>query len=296
MTLKARLSDAMAGGDPVLAPGVYDAFSALMVERAGFSAAYLSGASIAYTQLGRPDLGLMSAKEVADTVERITERVTLPLIVDADTGFGNALNVIRTVKTFERAGAGAIQLEDQQLPKRCGHLSGKSLVSADEMTGKVKAAVDARLSEDTLIIARTDAIAVEGFDVALERAERYLAAGADVLFIEAPQDLAQMEKIAARFAGRVPLLANMVEGGRTPLRTAADLASAGYPLVITPGAMVRALAFMAEEFLGVLKEDGATKRYQDRMLNFGQLNALLGIEEMKADGDRYDAEGREAAE
>ncbi|MFP4518868.1 MAG: oxaloacetate decarboxylase [Oceanicaulis sp.] len=294
--LTTALQASMSGGAPVLAPGVYDAFSALMVERAGFDAAYLSGASIAYTQLGRPDLGLMSAKEVADTVGRITERTDLPLIVDADTGFGNALNVIRTVKTFERAGAAAIQLEDQQSPKRCGHLSGKTLVAPEEMTGKVKAAVDARASEATLIIARTDAIAVEGFDFALERAERYLEAGADVLFIEAPQDMAQMEKIAARFKGRAPLLANMVEGGRTPLRTAADLGQAGFQLVITPGAMVRALAFMAEEFLGVLKADGATKRYQDRMFDFGELNALLGIDEMKADGDRYDAEGRTAAE
>lgn len=294
--LKARLAQSLHGGAPVLAPGVYDAFSALMVERAGFEAAYLSGASIAYTQLGRPDLGLMSAKEVADTIARISERTALPLIVDADTGFGNALNVIRTVKTFERAGAAAIQLEDQQLPKRCGHLSGKTLVSLEEMAGKVRAAVDARGHADTLIMARTDAIAVEGFDRALERAEAYVDAGADVLFVEAPQDLAQMGAVARRFAGRVPLLANMVEGGRTPLRTASDLGEAGFQLVITPGALVRALAFMAEEFLGVLKEDGATKRYQSRMLDFGQLNALLGLEEMKADGDRYDAEGREAAE
>ncbi|XBQ16549.1 MAG: isocitrate lyase/phosphoenolpyruvate mutase family protein [Oceanicaulis sp.] len=292
----ARLRARLASGPPVLAPGVYDAFSALMVERAGFEAAYLSGASIAYTQLGRPDLGLMSAKEVADTIERITERVSLPLIVDADTGFGNALNVIRTVKTFERAGAAAIQLEDQQLPKRCGHLAGKTLVSRAEMAGKVRAAVDARASADTLIIARTDAIAVEGFAPALDRAEAYLDAGADVLFVEAPADLDQMKTIAERFAGRVPLLANMVEGGRTPLRTAAELGEAGFRLVITPGAMVRALAFMAEEFLTVLKTDGATARYRERMLDFAQLNALLGIDEMKADGDRYDAEGREAAE
>lgn len=291
--LKSRLADE---GPAVLAPGVYDAFSALMVERAGFEAAYLSGASIAYTQLGRPDLGLMSAKEVADTIARIAERVDLPLIVDADTGFGNALNVIRTVKTFERAGAAAIQLEDQQLPKRCGHLSGKTLVSKEEMTGKVKAAVDARTSEHTLIIARTDAIAVEGFDAALERADAYLAAGADVLFIEAPRSEAQMADIAKRFADRVPLLANMVEGGRTPLRTADDLSAAGFKLVITPGALVRALAFMAEEFLAELKSKGATAGYRDRMFDFAQLNALLGIEEMKAAGDRYDAEGREAAE
>jgi 2-methylisocitrate lyase-like PEP mutase family enzyme len=293
-TLKSRLADTSAG--PLLAPGVYDAFSALMVERAGFEAAYVSGASLAYTQLGRPDLGLMSAKEIADTVARMAERVALPLIVDADTGFGNALNVIRTVKTFEAAGAAAIQLEDQSLPKRCGHLSGKTLVSREEMTGKVKAAVDARASDGTLIIARTDAIAVEGFEPALERAEAYLAAGADVLFIEAPQDLDQMSQIANRFEGRVPLLANMVEGGRTPLRTAADLGQAGFQLVITPGAFVRALAFMAEEFLTTLKTDGATANYRNRMLDFGQLNALLGIDEMKADGDRYDAEGKEAAE
>jgi len=292
--LRARLADTNSG--PLLAPGVYDAFSALMVERAGFEAAYVSGASLAYTQLGRPDLGLMSAKEIADTVARMAERVSLPLIVDADTGFGNALNVIRTVKTFEAAGAAAIQLEDQSLPKRCGHLSGKALVSREEMAGKVKAAVDARTSEDTLIIARTDAIAVEGFAPALERAEAYLAAGADVLFIEAPQDLDQMSEIASRFKDRVPLLANMVEGGRTPLRTAADLGEAGFQLVITPGAFVRALAFMAEEFLTSLKTAGATANYRHRMLDFGQLNALLGIDEMKADGDRYDAEGKEAAE
>lgn len=293
-TLKSRLADTAAG--PLLAPGVYDAFSALMVERAGFEAAYLSGASLAYTQLGRPDLGLLSAKEIADAIARITERTDLPLIVDADTGFGNALNVIRTVKTFESAGAAAIQLEDQALPKRCGHLAGKSLISSDEMAGKVRAAVDARTSQDTLIIARTDAIAVEGFEPALDRAEAYLAAGADVLFVEAPQDLDQMGEIAARFKGRAPLLANMVEGGRTPLRSAGDLGQAGFQLVITPGAFVRALAFMAEEFLTELKTHGATAGYQNRMLDFGQLNALLGIDEMKADGDRYDAEGREAAE
>ena len=293
-SLKSRLDDTSAG--PLLAPGVYDAFSALMVERAGFEAAYVSGASLAYTQLGRPDLGLMSAKEIADAIARMAERVDLPLIVDADTGFGNALNVIRTVKTFEAAGAAAIQLEDQSLPKRCGHLSGKTLISGEEMTGKVKAAVDARASEDTLIIARTDAIAVEGFKPALDRAESYLAAGADILFIEAPRDLDQMNEIAARFQGRVPLLANMVEGGRTPLRTANDLGQAGFQLVITPGAFVRALAFMAEEFLTTLKTDGATANYRHRMLDFGELNALLGIDAMKADGDRYDAEGKEAAE
>ena len=162
----------------ILAPGVYDALSALLVEQAGFEAAYLSGASIAYTRLGRPDIGLVSVSEIANVVENIRERVTLPLIVDADTGFGNALNVVRTVKTFERAGASALQLEDQTLPKRCGHLEGKTLVSTAEMSGKIRAALDARSTDATLIIARTDAVAVEGLEPALDRAERYLEAGA----------------------------------------------------------------------------------------------------------------------
>lgn len=284
--LKSRLTS----GEPVLAPGVYDALTALLVEQAGFEAAYLSGASVSYTQLGRSDMGLMTASEVADTVARIRERVALPLIVDGDTGFGNALNVIRTVKTFERAGASAIQLEDQQLPKRCGHLAGKTLVSTEEMAGKVRAATDARTDENTLIIARTDGIAVEGFDAALDRAEAYLEAGADVLFVEAPRSLDQMTTIAERFAGRVPLLANMVEGGHTPIRKASDLGDIGFQLVITPGAMVRAQVHMAQEFLAVLKRDGATAAYRDRMLDFGELNAVLGIDELKATGKKYGSE------
>lgn len=292
MTLKQRL----AAGSPVLAPGVYDALSALLVEQAGFEAAYLSGASIAYTQLGRPDLGLVSAEEVADVVGRIRERTEIPLIVDADTGFGNALNVQRTVRTFERAGATAIQLEDQQLPKRCGHLAGKTLVSPGEMAGKIRAAVDARRSEETLIVARTDAIAVEGLDRALDRAELCVQAGADVLFVEAPGSEAEMQTIAKRFSGRVALLANMVEGGRTPLRTLDQLGQAGFQLVITPGAMVRALAYMAQDFLGELKRTGSTAGYRDRMLDFNGLNALLGLDELKADGERYDGVTRDAAE
>lgn len=291
-TLKSRLQS----GPAILAPGVYDALSALMVEQAGFEAAYLSGASIAYTQLGRPDLGLVSAAEVADVVRRIRERTEIDLVVDADTGFGNALNVQRTVKTFEAAGATGIQLEDQQLPKRCGHLSGKTLVSLEEMSGKVRAAVDGRASEDTLIIARTDAIAVEGFEPALERAEAYLAAGADMLFIEAPQSNAEMTAISERFSGRAPLLANMVEGGRTPLRTLDELGESGFQFVITPGAMVRAFTFMAQEFLKDLKATGSTAGYRNRMLDFAGLNQLLGLEEMKATGAHYDADHKDAAE
>lgn len=183
-----NLKTRLAGDKITVAPGIYDALSGLLVEQAGFSTAYLSGASLAYTRFGRPDIGLIGMREVADTVTVIRERIDIELVVDGDTGYGNALNVMRTVKEFERAGASAIQLEDQDLPKRCGHLNGKTLVSASEMVGKLKAAVDTRVDQDTLIIARTDAIAVEGFECALERAEKYLEAGADVLFVEAPEN------------------------------------------------------------------------------------------------------------
>src|SRR3989440_11246565 len=170
----------------VVAPGVYDAFTALVATQAGFETLYVSGAAIAYTKLGRPDVGLVSMSEVAETVMLIRDRVGARLIVDADTGYCNAINVMRTVRVFERAGANAIQLEDQDFPKRCGHLDGKGLIAADEMSGKIRAAVDARASRETLVIARTDAVAVEGFERAIERAARYRDAGADILFVEAP--------------------------------------------------------------------------------------------------------------
>ena len=200
----------------LLSPGVYDALTAAMAETAGFEALYLSGAAVAYTRLGRPDIGLTTASEMADTMALIADRVQVPVIIDADTGFGNALNAQRTMRSYERAGAAALQVEDQTYPKRCGHLKDKTLISGTEMAGKIRAMADARASDDTLIIARTDAIAVEGFTAALDRAEMYLEAGADVLFIEAPQSRAQQEQIVQQFAGRVPLLANMVEGGKRP--------------------------------------------------------------------------------
>ena len=272
----------------ILAPGVYDALSALLVEQAGFEAAYLSGASIAYTRLGRPDIGLVSASEVANVVENIRERTALPLIVDADTGFGNALNVMRTVKTFERAGASALQLEDQTLPKRCGHLDGKTLVTTDEMTGKIRAALDARANSDTLIIARTDAVAVEGLEAALERAERYLEAGADVLFIEALRDAGQMQQALKRFAGRAPLLANMVEGGKTPILAASELERLGYRIAIFPGGTVRALSHALKDYFSSLKTHGTTTPYRERMLDFDRLNEVIGTPQMLDLGKRYD--------
>ena len=284
MTLRQRLS----GGPAVVAPGVYDALTALLVERAGFEAAFLSGASIAYTQLGRPDVGLMSLDNVADVTRRICDRVETPLIVDADTGFGNALNVQRTVRVLERAGAAAIQLEDQTYPKRCGHLTGKTVEPAAVMVGKIKAATDARRSDDTLIVARTDAIAVEGVDAALERGAAYLEAGADVLFIEAPQSEEQMRRITGAFAQRIPLLANMVEGGNTPILDAGQLTALGYRLVITPGALVRALIPQLEALLALLKSTGSTRSFSDRMTDLKGVNDRIGLADLMDQGRRFD--------
>ncbi len=271
----------------LLAPGIYDGLTALLAEQAGFEALYLSGASIAYSRLGRSDVGLVTASEVADCLGNICERVALPVIVDADTGFGNALNVIRTVKMFERAGAAVIQLEDQLAPKRCGHLDGKALVSGAEMAGKIHAALDTRSS--ALIMARTDAVAVEGLEPALDRAEKYLEAGADVLFIEALRSVEDMKKATARFASRVPLLANMVEGGKTPVLSAAELEAIGYRIAIFPGGTVRSIAFSVMEYFSVLKKEGSTASVRDRMLDFDGLNKTIGTPELLKLGKKYDA-------
>ena len=271
----------------LLAPGVYDALTALLAEQAGFEALYLSGASVAYTRIGRPDIGLVTASEVADTLTNIRERVSLPVIVDADTGFGNALNAIRTVKMFERAGASVIQLEDQAAPKRCGHLDGKSLVSAKEMCGKLRAALDTR--KDALIMARTDAVAVEGLDAALDRAAMYAGAGADVLFVEAVRSQEDMKKTVARLGGRVPLLANMVEGGKTPVLSAAELENIGYSIAIFPGGTVRSVAFSLQEYFATLKRDGGTAAARARMLDFDGLNRTIGTPDMLNLGKKYDS-------
>jgi 2-methylisocitrate lyase-like PEP mutase family enzyme len=272
----------------VVAPGVYDPFTALVATNAGFSALYVSGAAIAYTRLGRPDIGLVSMTEVVDTLALIRDRVGAHLIVDADTGYGNALNVVRTVREFERAGATAIQLEDQDFPKRCGHLDGKTLVAAGEMCSKIRAAVDSRQSRETLIIARTDAVAVEGFDRAVERAMLYCEAGADVLFVEAPRTCDDLVRISAALGNRAPLLANMVEGGKTPTLPAGELEAIGFALVIFPGAIVRALGHMATEFYGSLAKHGSNEPYRARMLDFAGINELVGTPEMIELGKRYE--------
>jgi 2-methylisocitrate lyase-like PEP mutase family enzyme len=284
------LSDRLARSPILLAAGVYDPLTALIAERSGFEALYVSGAGIAYTRLGRPDIGLVSMNEVVQTVALIRDRIGAHLIVDADTGYGNALNVERTVRLLERAGASAIQIEDQDFPKRCGHLDNKSLISAQEMVGKIKAALDARRSAQTLIIARTDAVAVEGFDRAMARAELFVEAGADVLFIEAPRQRDELARIGARFGKSVPLLANMVEGGKTPILPAAELQALGFAVVIFAAGIVRAQAKTAEEFYASLKAHGSTEPFRARMFDLEGLNSLLGTPEMLARGKRYETD------
>jgi len=288
MTLRARIARS-----PILtAPGVYDGLTASLAAAAGFEALYLSGAAVAYTRLGRPDIGLSTSSEMADTMALIADRVDIPVIIDADTGFGNALNAQRTMRIYERAGAAALQIEDQTYPKRCGHLADKTLIPAAEMAGKVAAMADARKSQDTLIIARTDAIAVEGLAAAEDRAEMYLEAGADALFIEAPRTGDEMAAICARFRGRVPLLANMVEGGETPISSAADLDAMGFSIVIFPGGIVRALARTAEDYYASLAANGSNRPFKDRMFDFRGLNDRIGADAMLATGKRFDGEGR----
>jgi len=281
-----RLRELLAG-QPFIAPGCYDAFTALLIEQAGFACAYVSGASIAFTKLGRPDIGLTTLTEVAETVGNIRDRVGLPLIVDGDNGFGNALNVQRTVRVLEKMGASAIQLEDQTLPKRCGHLDGKTLVSVGEMLGKLKAAQDARTDSATVIVARTDAIAVDGFEAGMERAHAYAEAGADVLFIEALRSVEQFERAGRELGGRIPLLANMVEGGKTPLLSISELGALGFRLAIHPGAMVRVVGQAATNYLATLKSDGTTRGMLDRMFDFRRLNDVIGTDDMLRAGESY---------
>ncbi|OZI45321.1 isocitrate lyase/PEP mutase family protein [Bordetella genomosp. 4] len=284
-----NLRERLAQGPAVLAPGVYDPLTALIAEQAGFDALYLSGGAVAYTQLGRSDVGLTTATETADVLARITDRVQLPVIVDGDTGYGNALNTQRTVRVFERAGAAMIQLEDQTFPKRCGHLENKTLVSKQEMCGKLRAALDARHSSDTLILARTDAVAVEGLDAAMERADAYLACGVDALFIEAVVSADDMDRVCGKYASRIPLLANMVEGGKTPVGSVDELSARGYRIVIYPGGTARFVSRQLQRYMASLKTHGTTRPLWDEMNNFDALNGLIGTPELLELGRKYEA-------
>jgi len=266
-------------GEMVLAPGCYDALGARLVEEAGFGALYLTGFGSAASRLGRPDVGLMTLPEMVDNARRIAQAVDIPVIADADTGYGNPINVIRSVHEYEAAGVSAIHLEDQVMPKKCGHMDGKQVVPAGEMAAKVAAAVAARRSEDFLIIARTDARAVEGLDAALQRARTYREAGADMLFVEAPQSGAEIEAVARAFPD-VPLLFNYAEGGKTPAVTHAVLRELGFRLVIFPLTILLSATVAIRSALAQIKADGTPIELMPSMLPFGDFLDFVGMPEI----------------
>jgi 2-methylisocitrate lyase-like PEP mutase family enzyme len=266
-------------------PGCWDGFSALLIEQAGFEAAFLTGGGLAMARFGRPDMGLVTMTEAAETIAAIRDRVALPLIADGDTGFGNALNMARTVRCFERAGASAIQIEDQGFPKRCGHMAGKTVVPLAEAVGKVKAALDAR--DHMLVIARTDAVAVEGLDAALDRAEAYLEAGADLIFVEGPRTPADTRAVASRFAGRVPLVHNLVEGGVTATDQGAELEDMGFSVALHPLVLLHGFARHAPDWLAALKTDRSTAGIAGQIATLADMNRITGAAELIDTGTRY---------
>jgi 2-methylisocitrate lyase-like PEP mutase family enzyme len=269
---RAGLKKAVLERRALLVPGAANALTARIIEDLGFEAVYVTGAGIANTHLGVPDIGLLTVTELADVTSRIADATTLPLIVDIDTGFGNAVNVGRTVRTVERAGAAAIQIEDQVFPKKCGHFEGKAVVPAAEMIGKVRAATDARSDPDLLVIARTDARAVEGLAAALDRAEAYREAGADATFVEAPLDVEEMAAVA-RLA--FPQVANMVVGGRTPVLPQAELAGLGFALVLYANAALQAALQASRAVLTALKRDGSLAEVEGLLASFGERQRIV---------------------
>ena len=273
-TLKAstRLRTLLGAGDVIVAPGVWDGLSSRLVARAGFSAVYATGGGIARS-MGYPDLGLLSLSEIVDRLANIVEHAGVPVIADADTGYGNALNTQRAVREFERAGVAALHLEDQTFPKRCGHYDDKSVISASEMAQKLRAARDATGDADLVLIARTDALAIEGLDAAIARAHVYAAAGADVIFVEAPVSIEQIETIAHRVPQ--PKLINMFQGGKTPLVPVARLKTLGYQIVIIPSDMQRAAIRAMDDVLAVLARDGSSAALADRMVTFKEREDIV---------------------
>lgn len=270
-----RLRKLLKEEEILLAPGCFNALSARLIEQAGFKTIYVSGAALAGSFLGYPDIGLTTMSEVLENVRNIVRVTSLPVICDADTGFGNAINMMRTVREFEAAGLAGMQVEDQVMPKKCGHTEGKLLVSKAEMVQKVKAAVDARQDPDFVFVVRTDAIAVNGLDDALDRALAYQEAGADVIFVEAPRTPEEMRRICRTF--KVPLLANMVEGGgKTPILPLRELKEMGYKLVIYPVSAHMAAIKAMQEVLGVLKKDGTTARFASQMVPFQEMFEVVG--------------------
>ena len=275
----ARLRALLSADAPVVAPGAFNALFARLIEEAGFDAVYLSGAGVANALLGQPDLGLVTMSEMVMVAERICEVVDVPVIADGDTGYGGVHNVARTVAAYERAGVAAIQIEDQQFPKRCGHFEGKEVVSADEMVERVVTARRARSGDDGIvIIARTDAAAVEGIENAIVRARTYGEAGADLLFVEAPSSRDELAMVAGEL-GDWPLVANMVEWGRTPLLSAEELGDLGFTLILFPGSVTRTVTRAAREMLDELRSTGTTIGRLDQMATFDEVNRVVGLSE-----------------
>lgn len=281
-----RLRALLNGPDLFIAPGCFDGVSARLVDAAGFGAAYITGSGVSMSALGAPDVAALSFGEILDRVKRICDVVSIPVIADGDTGYGGPLNVIRTVREFERAGVSAIQIEDQDWPKKCGHEPGRRLVPVADMVARLRAALEARRDPDFAVIARTDARAVEGFSAALDRAQAYREAGADVIFVESPQSEEELATVGEAFPG-VPLLANMVEGGKTPILPAARLQELGFRLAIYPNALTRLFAKAGTEMLASLKQHGTTSHFANRMFGHDELWRLFDNATWRALEDRY---------
>lgn len=274
------LRDMLSSGEMIMAPGAYDVWSAKMVEAAGFPAVYMTGYGVSASVLGKPDIGLMTFTEVATMARNMAAAVQVPLIADCDTGFGNSLNVMRCVEEFEASGVAAIQLEDQVMPKRCGHMEGKVLVPMEDMVAKIRAAVAARRDPDFVIVARTDARAVYGLDEAIRRAKEYVKAGADVIFLEAPQSAEEVRQVAEEL--KVPLLSNMVEKGKTPLFSAEELHDMGYSIVIYPVTLLYATTKHAMETLAVLRQTGKISETRSYTCDFPTFNKMIHLDELRA--------------
>jgi 2,3-dimethylmalate lyase len=281
-----RLRALLAENRCIVAPGVADAFAARLVALEGFDAIYMTGFGTSLTRLGMPDVGLLTASEMVDNAYRIADASGLPLVADADTGYGNPINTRRTIRDYEKAGVAGVHIEDQSWPKRCGHLAGKRVIPAAEMVAKIKAACDARRDPDFVIIARCDAIAIEGLEAALERGARYREAGADMLFIEAPVGRAEVEKVAARFKG-VPLLYNMAASGKTPDLPADELGRLGFRLAIYPNWLLLAAIPAMQNLLNELKRTGSIAHMRDKVANFKQFTEIAGLPEIQQLEERY---------
>ncbi|WP_300007669.1 oxaloacetate decarboxylase [Pseudonocardia sp.] len=277
---RARLRELLAGPGPLVAPGAYDALSARLVEQAGFDVVYMTGFGTTASLLGRPDVGLLGGSEMIDNARRIAAAVDVPVIADADTGYGNAVTVLRTVAAYEQAGVAGIHLEDQVSPKKCGHMSGKAVIATDEMVGKIRAAVAVRRDPDFLIIARTDAAAVEGLDAAITRARAYAAAGADVLFVEAPTSEEEIARVARELRRVAPLVFNWAEGGRTPPISLERIAELGYSLVLYPIGTLLAATAGIRSFLETLMDDGTPAAALPGLPTFDGFTDLIGLPEI----------------